>query len=118
MMPKVAAGSSQVRLNDEERAKILQAVELASKSLAIEWQEIALFGSRIDLGKRGGDIDLYLQVQDPHDAAHSFKRKLRIQLNELLGEQKIDIVIDKGQGGLGAMGEVIRGQKVVLWTRK
>ena len=53
-----------------------------------------LFGSRTDLSKRGGDIDLYIEttltdVAKIVDAQYAFVAKLEAQL----GEQKIDVVI-------------------------
>lgn len=53
---------------------------------------VYLFGSRVDDGKRGGDIDLLIMsdLLSSHDAG-----KIRWRLWELIGEQKIDIVIAK-----------------------
>lgn len=53
-----------------------------------------LFGSRVDDTKRGGDIDLYIEVQD-YDAQKVFKARSCFWnlLQDLLGEQKIDIVV-------------------------
>ncbi len=51
---------------------------------------IYLFGSRVDDTKRGGDIDLLVlsKVLSRDD-----RRKIKSKLFELLGEQKIDIVV-------------------------
>ena len=58
--------------------------------------EIYLFGSRIDDTKKGGDIDLYLVVEDKRDI---FKKKIKYlaKIKRELGEQKIDLIfnIDK-----------------------
>lgn len=51
---------------------------------------VYLFGSRVDDSKRGGDIDL-LVMSDRLTREH--KRVIRTRLYELLGEQKIDIVL-------------------------
>ena len=60
--------------------------------------EIYLFGSRIDDSKKGGDIDLYLVVENP---INLFEKKIKFlaRLKRELGEQKIDIVfnIDKNR---------------------
>ncbi len=52
--------------------------------------KIYLFGSRVDDTKRGGDIDLLIlsEVITGRD-----RRKLRLKLFDLIGEQKIDLVI-------------------------
>lgn len=55
-----------------------------------------LFGSRADLSKRGGDIDLYIETLES-DLDVLLRKKSRF-LNELwdrLGEQKIDIVLHR-----------------------
>jgi len=54
---------------------------------------IFLFGSRLDDNKKGGDIDLYLEV----DEKPSLEKKLKFlaKLKRALGEQKIDIVFNE-----------------------
>ena len=54
--------------------------------------QIFLFGSRVDDDKRGGDIDL-LVISDKID--FSTKLKILIKIYDLIGEQKIDIIITK-----------------------
>ena len=60
--------------------------------------EIYLFGSRVDKRKKGGDIDLYIVVDDQ---TNLFEKKLKFlsRVKRVLGEQKIDIVfnIDKNR---------------------
>ena len=53
---------------------------------------VRLFGSRLDDNRRGGDIDLHLEV-DP--GRHTLKKELafELRLQQILGEQKIDVVI-------------------------
>lgn len=54
-----------------------------------------LFGSRVDDHKRGGDIDLYIEV-NCNDVIKLVDKKIKFltQLEIALGEQKIDIVIN------------------------
>ena len=52
--------------------------------------DIYLFGSRADDAKRGGDIDLLILSGKLSTAD---RRTIRLRLQEILGEQKIDIVI-------------------------
>ena len=54
---------------------------------------IYLFGSRVDDSKKGGDIDLYLEIEEPPtlDKKIKFLSKLKM----VLGEQKIDIVFNE-----------------------
>ena len=55
--------------------------------------EIYLFGSRVDDTKKGGDIDLYLVLEEKTDL---FRKKLKFlaKIKRVLGEQKIDIVFN------------------------
>ncbi len=59
--------------------------------------DIYLFGSRVDDSKKGGDIDLYLDLEENFTTKKimELKSKFRLGLYELIGEQKIDIVISK-----------------------
>jgi predicted nucleotidyltransferase len=54
--------------------------------------KVYLFGSRVDDNARGGDIDLLIlsELITERD-----RRKIRIELFEKLGEQKLDLVIAK-----------------------
>ena len=54
---------------------------------------IYLFGSRVDDNKRGGDIDLYIQTDS--DDIVTKKIKFLSKIKQLIGDQKIDIVISK-----------------------
>ena len=53
-----------------------------------------LFGSRVDEAKRGGDIDLYVEVSES-DQTKLFKIKLSFlaALKDEIGDQHIDVVI-------------------------
>ena len=53
-----------------------------------------MFGSRANLAKRGGDIDLYIETTLPALQALDKKLKLYGDLCDRIGEQKIDIVIN------------------------
>lgn len=57
--------------------------------------DVYLFGSRTDDGKRGGDIDLYLCPSQKQDDEKNCKRKFLVKLESLIGEQKIDAVLQK-----------------------
>ena len=55
--------------------------------------DIYLFGSRVDDSKRGGDIDLYLELKNH---TNLFKKKLKFlsRVKREIGEQKIDVVFN------------------------
>jgi predicted nucleotidyltransferase len=58
-----------------------------------------LFGSRVDDNKRGGDIDLYIQYNPtiPEENLYRLKIKFLVQLKKIIGDQKIDVLIDTGK---------------------
>ncbi len=57
--------------------------------------EIYLFGSRIDDEKKGGDIDLYIRTKDKQNLVRK-KLDFLVKLKREIGEQKIDVVFDRG----------------------
>lgn len=56
--------------------------------------KVYLFGSRVDDNKRGGDIDLLI-ISKTIDL--ETKLRIRVRLYDLIGEQKIDIVVAKDE---------------------
>ncbi len=59
--------------------------------------EIYLFGSRVDASKRGGDIDLYIVLEEKLPISTLFNKKIDflVELKSKIGEQKIDVLISK-----------------------
>ena len=74
-----------MRLSIEEITAIKETVHALDNEA-----RVYLFGSRTDNTKRGGDIDLLVMSQK---LTRGDAGKIRWRLWELLGEQKIDIVI-------------------------
>jgi len=60
-----------------------------------------LFGSRVRDDEKGGDIDLYIEVQS-QSAADLINSKLKFlrDLHKRLGDQKIDVVLRKANGSV------------------
>ncbi|MCB5250051.1 MAG: nucleotidyltransferase domain-containing protein [Sulfurimonadaceae bacterium] len=56
--------------------------------------KVYLFGSRLDDNQKGGDIDLYLDVENNNNL-NSKKINFLTQLEQKIGEQKIDVVFKK-----------------------
>lgn len=79
-----------VRLRPQEIEVIIKAFEAQFAPRDHLW----LFGSRVDLAKRGGDIDLY--VETGLEAEQAVKARVRFcgLINYELGEQKIDVVLN------------------------
>lgn len=80
-----------MRLTSEERSTIRAA------SLRHFGVVPRLFGSRVDDSKRGGDIDLYIEADLPAEEAWQRERKMAVDLMAVLGDRKIDIVINTGK---------------------
>lgn len=54
---------------------------------------VRLFGSRLDDNARGGDIDLYIECDQPAEEVAKRRLKLLAQLQRELGERRIDLVV-------------------------
>ena len=54
---------------------------------------VRLFGSRTDDTARGGDIDLFVEVDRLLDNRAAAASRLGAQLQRMLGDQRIDIVL-------------------------
>lgn len=60
---------------------------------------IHLFGSRVENSARGGDIDIYIEPDlRSADAIVEAKINALVELQLALGEQKIDLVINRQSG--------------------
>lgn len=64
---------------------------------------VSLFGSRLDDEKRGGDIDLLIELAQPLDMDEMLERRSRFvaKVWRVLGERKIDVVVSSGRGATG-----------------
>lgn len=72
----------------------ISAICTAFRESFLEEDHLWLFGSRADLSKRGGDIDLYVEssIKDPQQIIKS-KSTFLTKLYMAIGEQKIDVVV-------------------------
>ncbi|MCX7760987.1 MAG: nucleotidyltransferase domain-containing protein [Hydrogenothermaceae bacterium] len=76
---------SDVRLSESEIETIKRVVRQFDPQA-----KIILFGSRTDLSKKGGDIDL-LVISDKID--YNSRRNIKTELYLLLGDRKIDLIV-------------------------
>lgn len=76
-----------MRLTDYQSHAIKEVIKLRDPEA-----EVYLFGSRVDDGSRGGDIDLLVLTQM---ITEKDRRHVKLELFERLGEQKIDLIIAK-----------------------
>jgi predicted nucleotidyltransferase len=77
-----------MRLSEYERTSIREAV-----TNFIPDAKILLYGSRTDDAKRGGDIDIL--VLTPGEVDLRTRLEIEARMWEKIGEQKIDILIEK-----------------------
>lgn len=75
--------------------------------------EVRLFGSRADDAKRGGDIDLHLEVA-PGRATLDREATYLMRLHDALGEQKIDLVLHERDRPPGPIDEIAHATGVLL----
>ncbi|RTZ60189.1 MAG: nucleotidyltransferase domain-containing protein [Gammaproteobacteria bacterium] len=81
--------SKKIRLTEEE----IKAIVETAKEVFGEEVKVWLFGSRVDLNKRGGDIDLYIEAEIPKGEILDKKLTFLVKLDEKIGEQKVDLII-------------------------
>jgi len=79
-----------LRLTEEE----IKAIKETSKEVFGKDVKVWIFGSRTDLSKKGGDIDIYIEIPD-FDADKIFDKKIKflVDLEDKIGEQKIDVIV-------------------------
>ncbi len=80
-----------MRLKENEIIQIKQSFESVFQT-----GKIYLFGSRIDDTKKGGDIDLFLEIEDK---TNLFEKKIKFlaKLKIKIGDQKIDVVFNEDE---------------------
>ena len=80
-----------MRLTDDERHHIAQ----AATAVLPAGSRVCLFGSRTDDSKRGGDVDLLVELPaiQPTDDLLRLRSLLAVQLYRRMGERQIDIVM-------------------------
>lgn len=80
-----------IRLSEKYTKAIIDAFESNFANSDHLW----IFGSRVDLQAKGGDIDLYIETHETDlDKAITNKAKMVSQIWRAVGEQKIDIVLN------------------------
>lgn len=96
-----------MRLTEFEQDSIKEAFRSVFGSGAIY-----LFGSRAEDEKKGGDIDLYIESSDDGNLS-SKKIDFLVRLKRAIGEQKIDIIINRGDDRL--IDQNAKKEGVLLW---
>lgn len=98
-----------MRLSEPEIAAIKRsAAEVFGADVVVR-----LFGSRLDDARRGGDIDLHLDVA-PGRATWDHEAAYTIRLHDALGEQRIDVVLHERGQALRPIDEIAVAEGRVL----
>ena len=76
---------------------------------------LQLFGSRVDDASKGGDIDIYIEpeITQP-DMLVDAKMSALVELHKRLGDQKIDLVINRKQGRQLPIYEIAKQSGILL----
>lgn len=98
-----------MRLSQKERAVIVEAVHTIFGPDA----EIRLFGSRTQDASRGGDIDIFVEV-DPECYSYSRELDLQLELFKRLGEQKVDVLVHQRGRPLTPINQVAKKTGIAL----
>jgi predicted nucleotidyltransferase len=79
--------------------KEIDAIKEVSKKVFGSRATVQLFGSRTDDSLKGGDIDLliFTNREISHFKQYQLKIKFLVQLKKIIGDQKIDVLIERDQ---------------------
>ncbi|MCS6779061.1 MAG: nucleotidyltransferase domain-containing protein [Geminicoccaceae bacterium] len=98
-----------MRLTAEEVARIKRLVAETYGPRAVVW----LFGSQLDDSRKGGDVDLMVEI-DEDELDLSKEIRLKIALEEALGERKVDLIVHRRGRREGPFVRIAKSEGVVL----
>lgn len=78
-----------MRVSEQDRETIRRTAE----ALFGPGTKVRVFGSRLNDGLRGGDIDLYVETDQLLENRASSASRLAAELQIALGDQRIDVVL-------------------------
>jgi predicted nucleotidyltransferase len=81
-------------LNMRISEKEIESIKILAEKIFGVGTKILLFGSRTADNKRGGDIDLFITNNKKENLTLTAKINFLVELKLLIGEQKIDVVLD------------------------
>lgn len=79
-----------MRLGEQQ----IQAIKKIITEVLGERADVRLFGSRVDDTAKGGDIDLYIHLDEPIDRPAYVVSLIQAKLMREIGERKVDILLD------------------------
>jgi len=79
-----------IRLTEEE----LEAIKTTARQVFGNDVRLWVFGSRVNPKLKGGDIDIYIEIPNYEKIdIFKFKVKYLVNLENKIGEQKIDLIV-------------------------
>ena len=87
----------------------IQTIKSTAAAVLGEGARVTLFGSRLDDLKKGGDVDLYIEVPEPRLMQ---KIRCKVQLQEQL-DMPVDLIV-KSPGDLSPISLIARNEGVLL----
>ncbi len=78
-----------MRLSPHQR----DVIRRVTSDVASPFAKVFLFGSRIHPELRGGDIDLLIELPQPHDDCFALGIRIGAQIERQLGQQRLDILV-------------------------
>ena len=78
-----------MRINQKQHDGIKKIVKLLAGSQAV----VILFGSRVDDAKKGGDVDLLVEIPDYVDNPALLTAKLSVKISNLMFGRKVDVLL-------------------------
>ncbi|MBN4079368.1 nucleotidyltransferase domain-containing protein [Beggiatoa alba] len=97
-----------MRLKEQEKIAITEAIHNEDP-----FADIYLFGSRLDDGRKGGDIDLYVET-DIREKLLNHKARILQKIWERIGVQRIDIILKTRGAPLNAIHRIAKKTGIQL----
>ena len=97
-----------MRLKKQEKIAITEAIHNEDPTA-----DIYLFGSRLDDGRQGGDIDLYIET-DIREKLLNHKARMLRKIWKCIGVQRIDIILKTRGTPLNAIDRVAKKTGIQL----
>ena len=102
-----------IRLSAQEKAGLLEIFD--TELIKHGGKQVWLFGSRVDPTAKGGDIDLYIELNHEVKDKLAIIRQLNIAIDNKLGERKVDIVIKAPNTQDSALHQIAKQKGILLW---
>ena len=99
-----------MRLSEDQRKAIL---ETAREYFGSHCQ-VVLFGSRVDDDRRGGDIDLFVDVPMDSEAIGDRRISFLVALKKRIGDRKIDVIVRATDSCPKPIHDVAKEEGIVL----